>query len=157
MPATGEWQSSWSVVQTAFPLLTCQIFAGESPAQCVSGCCPLPRSHQPLRDTQLSHGKRISAAGLACTLVQWNGIPSEIPAGQSSTRKDSWSSGVSPTTPTQGLALLRKLQPPEGDYTAPKCCGLWFSLTAVCMPAVSAAAFLPRVCVCFLIRSCNCG
>lgn len=57
---------------------------------------------------------------------------------------------MSPTTPTQGLALLRKLQPPEGDYIAPKCCGLWFSLTAVCMSAVSAAAFLPRVCVCVL-------
>lgn len=47
-------------------------------------------------------------AGLACALVQGNVLPSEIPAGQSSTRKSSWSPGVSTTAPAQGLALLQE-------------------------------------------------
>lgn len=119
----------------------------ESPAQRVGGCCALPQSHQPLRDTQLSHGK----SNQLLTLLE---LALPVP----------WCSEMS--SPVRFL-LAKEEQlvtwcehystntgfgpPPRGDCTALKRSGLCFPLSQPgCLQSVQ---LLSKVSCC-LARAC---
>lgn len=132
--------------------ITCfQIFAGRSPAQCVSGCCPSPRSTS-LSETCRFHMERGFSCrdwcdwpclylGAAKCHPRWDPCRAELDKEEQLViwcEHYNTNTGFGP--PPKAPASQRRLHSSKTCKT-----GLWFSLTAACLPAVGTAASLPRV------------